>query len=65
MHKGEFDLSAKCSKVKPRVIIGRNLVVLEYPMLHTMFQDDYRLFSFGEEDFLRFLPYMGMTAMVM
>ena len=38
-----------------------NLVVLEHPMLHTQFQS-HRPFVFGEEDFLRFLTYMGMVA---
>ena len=30
-------------------------------MLHAKFQDD-RTAGSGEEDFLRFLPYMGMAA---
>ena len=32
-------------------------------MLHTRFQG-HRSIGSGEEDFLRFLPYMGMAAMV-
>ena len=32
-------------------------------MLHGKFQD-YRTSGFGEEDFLRFLPYMGMVAIL-
>ena len=32
-------------------------------MLHTKFQD-HRLFDSGEEDFLRLLPYMGMTVIL-
>ena len=32
-------------------------------MLHTKFQDHWSIGS-GEEDFLRFLPYMGMAAML-
>ena len=32
-------------------------------MLHTKFQGD-RPFGYGEEDFLRFLPYTGMTAIL-
>ena len=32
-------------------------------MLHTKFQGDPAIGS-GEEDFLRFLPYMGMAAML-
>ena len=38
--------SCKIGQVQPRVIIWRNLVILEYPMLHTNFQD----VSSGEED---------------
>ena len=34
------------------------LVVLEYPLLHTKFQD-HRSTGSGEEDFLRFLPSGG------
>ena len=32
-------------------------------MLHTKIQD-HRPFGSGEEDFLRFLPYMGMVAIL-
>ena len=32
-------------------------------MLHAKFQD-HRTFGFGEEDFLRFLPYMGMATIL-
>ena len=32
-------------------------------MLHTKFYDHWSIGS-GEEDFLRFLPYMGMAAML-
>ena len=42
------------------VIIWTNLVLLEHPMLHTKFQGR-QPFGSGE-DFLRFLPYMGMAA---
>ena len=38
------------------------LVALEFPMLHTKFQD-IRLFGSGE-DLYRFLPYMGMAAII-
>ena len=48
---------------QPRVIICTTLVVLPYTMLHTMFQGHWSIGS-GEEDFLRFLPYMGMAAML-
>ena len=37
--------------------------VLPYTMLHTNFQDHGSSGS-GVEDFLRFLPYMGMAAML-
>ena len=48
---------------QPRVIIWTTLVVLPYTMLHTKFQG-HRSIGSGEEDFLRFLPYMGMAAML-
>ena len=46
-----------------RVIIWTNLKVLEYPMLHTKFQGHWP-FGSREKDFLRFLPYMGMAAIL-
>ena len=46
---------------QPKVIICIFLVVLRYLMLHTKFQGHWSINS-GEEDFLRFLPYMGMAA---
>ena len=48
---------------QPRVIIWTILVELPYTMLHTKFQAHWSIGS-GEEDFLRFLPYMGMAAML-
>ena len=48
---------------QPRVIIWTTLVELPYTMLHTKFQGHWSIGS-GEEDFLRFLPYMGMAAML-
>ena len=48
---------------QPRVIIWTILIVLEYPMLHTEFQG-HRSTGSGEEDFSRFLPYMGVVAML-
>ena len=51
----------KLGHCQPRVIIWTNLVVLEHPMLHTKFQGQ-QSFGSREEDFLRFLPYMGMAA---
>ena len=38
-----------------------NFIELESPMLNAKFQD-HRTSGSGEEDFLRFLPYMGMAA---
>ena len=55
-----------CRKIgqgQPRVIIWSNLVVLEHPMMHTKFQCHQPLGS-REEDFLRFLPYMVMAAIL-
>ena len=46
-----------------RVIIWTTLVVLPYTMLHTKFQGHWSIGS-GEEEFLRFLPYMGMAAIL-
>ena len=46
-----------------RDLIWKTLVVLIYMMLHTKFQGHGSIGS-GEEDFLRFLPYMGMAAML-
>ena len=47
----------------PRVIICIILVELPYTMLHTKFQGHWSI-GFVEEDFLRFLPYIGMVAML-
>ena len=44
-------------------LILKTLVVLTYMMLHTKFQGHGSIGS-GEEDFLRFLPYRGMAAML-
>ena len=46
-----------------RDLIWTTLVVLTYMMLHTKFQGHGSIGS-GEEEFLRFLPYMGMVAML-
>ena len=48
---------------QPRVIIWTTLVVFPYMMLHTKFQGHGSIRS-GEQDFLWFLPYMGMVAML-
>ena len=44
-------------------LIWITFVVLTYMMLHTKFQGHGSIGS-GEEAFLRFLPYMGMVAML-
>ena len=46
-----------------RDLIWTTLVVLTYMMLHTKFQGHGSIGS-GGEDFLNFLPYMGMVAML-
>ena len=53
----------KISQGQPRVIIWTKLVVLEHPMLHTKFKG-HRPFGSREEDFLRFIPYMGMATIL-
>ena len=53
----------KIGQGQPSVIILIILVVLSYTILHTKFQGHQSIGS-GEEDFLRFLPYMGMAAML-
>ena len=45
------------------VIIYTNFVELRSPMLHAKYQD-HRTSGSGDEDFLRFLPYMGMAAIL-
>ena len=64
-YKSIMDQIWPCRKIdqgQHRVIIWTNLVVLEYPMLHTNFQG-HQLFG-SREDFLRFLPYMGTVAIL-
>ena len=53
----------KMGQGQPRDIIWTILVVFTYTMLHTKFQGHWSVGS-GEEDFLRFLPYMGMAAIL-
>ena len=48
---------------QPRVVIWTILVVLAYTMLHIKFQG-HRSIGSGEQVFLRFLPYMGMAAIL-
>ena len=65
-YKSIRDQDWTCRKIdqgQPRVIIWTNLAVLEHPMPHTKFQG-HRLFGSGDEDFLRFLPYMDMAAVL-
>ena len=63
-YKNIGDQILPCRKIgQPRVIVWTNLVVLEHPMLHTNFQGHW-LFGYREEDFLRFLPYMVMVAIL-
>ena len=52
--------SRKLGQGQPTVIIYIKFVELESPMIHAKFQD-HRTSGSGVEDFLRFLPYMGMT----
>ena len=59
-------VSTKTSKIgqgQPRVIIYINFVELESPMLRAKFQDHSTSGS-EEEEFYRFLPYMGMVAIL-
>ena len=53
----------KIGQGQPRVTIYINFVELESPMKPAKFQD-HRAFGSGEEDFLRFLPYIGMAAIL-
>ena len=65
-YKSLRDQSWPCRKIgqgQPRVIIWIILVILEHPMLLTKFQC-HRPIGSGEEDFLMFLPYMGMAAIL-
>ena len=53
----------KIGQSQPSVIIWINMVLLEHLILHTKFQG-YWPFDSGEEDFLMFLPYMGMVGIL-
>ena len=53
----------KIGQEQPRVIIWANLVVLEHPMMRSKIQGHWP-FGSGEEDFFRFLPYMGIAAIL-
>ena len=64
-YKSIRDQIWSCHKIgqgQPSFIIWANVVVLKHPMKHTKFQD-HQPFGSREEDFLRFLPYMGLAAM--
>ena len=51
----------KTGQGQPRAIIYINFVVPESQMLHIMFQGNWPSGS-GQENFLSFLPYIGMVA---
>ena len=51
----------KIAQGQPRVTIWTNSVVLCHLMVHTKYQGNQTSGS-GDEDFLRFLPYMGIVA---
>ena len=53
----------KIGQGQPKVTIWTNLVVLSHLMLHIKFQGNQPSGS-GEEDFIRFLPYMGIMAIL-
>ena len=61
--RGKIWPCPKIGQGQPRAIIWTNLVVLEHPMLHTKFQG-HQPFGSGEEDFLRFSPYMCIEAIL-
>ena len=56
--RGQIWPCRKIGQGQPRVIIWTNLVVLEYPMLHTNFQG-HQLFGSREEDFLKVFTIHG------
>ena len=65
-YKSTRDQIWPCRKIcqgQPRVVIWANLVVLEHSIMRTKFQG-HRPFGSREEDFLRFLPYMSMAAIL-
>ena len=59
----KFDLAVIRSKVNLPPAFEQNLVHLESQMLYTKIQPQ-SFTGFGEEDFLVFLPYMGMAAIL-
>ena len=59
-------MTLQCCKIgqgQPWVIIYVNFVELESLMLHAKFQD-HKASGSGEENFQRFLPYIGMAAIL-
>ena len=61
--KFDLDKKKKMGQGQPRVAIWTNLVVLSHMLLHTKFPANLHCNS-GEEDFLRFLPYMATVAIL-
>ena len=59
----QFDLAIKIGQGQPRVIIYIYFVEIESPILNAKFQDN-RTSGSGEEDFYRFLPYMGVVTIL-
>ena len=53
----------KIGQLQSRVMIYINFIELNPQMLHTKFQGN-QSGGFGEEDFLRFLPYLGKDAIL-
>ena len=54
--------TSKIGQGQPRIIIYINFAEFESPTLHAKFQNE-RTFC-SEEDFLRFLPYMGVATIL-
>ena len=55
-----------CRKIgqdQPRVIVHINFIYLDSPMLYAKFRDNQPLVS-GVEDFLMFIPYSGVAAIL-
>ena len=53
----------KIGQGQRRITIYINFVEIDFPMLQAKFQD-HRTFGSGEEDFQRFLPCMGLAAIL-
>ena len=61
--KSKFDLGGKKVKCQHRTIILAILADLLSPVICAKIRTQ-GLFGYGEEDFRRFLPYMGMAAIL-